>query len=394
MKTKSLLLAAALAVPAAARAQTPPSVPRVAGSVETSILELDAVVTDKAGRPVSGLKAADFEVKIGGKPVAIENFYERRSLPADAAAPAAPAVPDVPLASAAPSAPAPRPPRHVVLFVDRLFLWEKWKADATFDALRDVLRRTVVEPGDDAMIVTWDRGVGAVVPFTGDLGAVERVLEKERERSRRPLPEETTIRELVDEATWFATMPQGARSSGVEVSQHAAQAEAYAVMRAKVAALKAVCSAIGGLPGRKILVHASHRFSRVAGLEFSGGALDAQEFNAMAMVESVAETANANGVTMYTIFPEGWNEDGPRVQADAARSPSRRRLARPSSASRTSASRTRRRRSRPWPRRRAGRSPSAGARRPPSRSGSSRTSTRRTRSASRRPAARSARPSP
>ncbi len=35
-------------------------------------------MTDKDGRPVSGLKAADFEVRIGGRPGAIENFYERR----------------------------------------------------------------------------------------------------------------------------------------------------------------------------------------------------------------------------------------------------------------------------------------------------------------------------
>ena len=37
----------------------------------------------------------------------------------------------------------------------------------------------------------------------------------------------------------------------------------------------------------------------------------------MAMVESVAAAANANGVTMYTVFPEGWNEDGtPVISAD------------------------------------------------------------------------------
>ena len=319
MKTKTRLLALVLLLPAAGRAQKPPEPPRVAGAVETSILELDAVVTDKAGRPVSGLKASDFNVKIGGKSVPIENFYERKTLPAGAPEPTgvAPTGPDAPLASA--PAQTQRPPRHLVLFLDRLFLWEKWKSDATFDALRDVLHRMVAEPGDDAMIVTWDRAVGAVVPFTSDLASLDRLLEKERMRSRQPLREETAIRVLVDEAAWFATNPVSS-GSGVEVSQRAAQAEAYAAMRAKSAALKAVCAAIGGLPGQKILVHASHRFSRVAGLEFSAGGLEAQEFNAMAIVESVAEAANANGVTMYTFFPEGWNEDGTPVGAENKRS--------------------------------------------------------------------------
>jgi VWFA-related protein len=319
MKTKETLLLLAVLLPGALSAEEKPAPPRVTGAVETSILELDAVVTDKEGRPVPGLKASDFEVKVGGKPVVIENFYERRTLTPGAEAPApanadAPGNPPAPRASAA--APAPRPPHHLVLFVDRLYLWDKWKSDAAFDALNDVLHRVVSGPGDDAMVVTWDRAVGAVVPFTQDLAPVERVLAGEREKSRRPPLEETTVRQLIDEAAWFATNP--APSSGVDVSQRAAQAEAYATMRAKTAALKAVCAAIGGLPGRKILLHVSHRFSRVAGLEFSGNTLDAQEFNATAMVESVAEAANANGVTMYTFFPEGWNEDGFAGRADVS----------------------------------------------------------------------------
>jgi len=319
MNTKTALLSLALLGTAVATAQDRTAPPRVAGAVETSILELDAVVTDKDGRPVSGLKALDFDVKIGGKRVLIENFYERRTLPAGAGESGAPEPGEPAAPPAAAAAGTRRPPRHLVLFLDRLYLWDKWKSDAAFDAFRDVLHRMVAEPGDDAMIVTWDRAVGAVVPFTSDLAPLDRLLEKERTRSRQPLPEETTIRLLVDEAEWFATNPVPS-ASGVEVSQRAAQAEAYATMRAKAAALKAVCAAIGGLPGRKVLVHASHRFSRVAGLEFSAGGLDAHEFNAMAMVESVAEAANANGVTMYTFFPEGWNEDGTPVRADNKRS--------------------------------------------------------------------------
>ena len=192
MKTKTALVALALLLPVAGLAQKPPEPPRVAGAVETSILELDAVVTDKEGRPVSGLKASDFEVKIGGKRVPIENFYERRTLSPGAAEAGAPepGEPTAPPAAAAATAAAEvrRPPQHLVLFLDRLYLWDKWKSDAAFDALRDVLRRMVVEPGDDAMIVTWDRAIGAVVPFTSDLAALERVLEKERIRSRQPLP--------------------------------------------------------------------------------------------------------------------------------------------------------------------------------------------------------------
>ncbi len=322
MTSMRALFAAALAASAALRAQAPPEVPRVSGAVETSILELDVIVTGRDGTPVSGLRPADFAVRIGGRPAAIANFYERRPDTPRAAAPADPAAP-----AAAPEAPPPpRPPRHVVLFVDRLHLIEAWKAEATFGALRSILRQSVVAPDDDAMIVTWNRAVGTVVPFTRDLAAIERVLAREEELCRRPLETDTDLRRLEDEAAWFRSLPKTSVSSGVEVSQRAAAAEALAQMRSKANALKAVFSTLGGLPGRKIVVHASHRFSDIAGLEFNligpvqygDISPQAREFNAHGIVESVAEAANANGVTLYTIFPPGWPDAAQVVSAAAA----------------------------------------------------------------------------
>ena len=323
---EATLLSSLLSFPGVLLAQAPAAVPHVAGSVETSILELEVVVTDRDGRRVTGLQAADFEVRIGGKATAIASFFERRPTPV-AAPPGAEAAVPAAAPDAAPTAPAAsRPPRHVVLFVDRLQLIEKWKADATFDGLRAVLRQTVVAPGDDAMIVTWNRSVGSVVPFTSDVAAIERVLAREEKLCRRPLETDSVRRQLEEEAAWFRSLPTSSVSSGVEVSQRAAAAEAYAQMRAKSNALKAVFSTLGGLPGRKIVVHASHRFSDLAGLEFflTGPVMygsipgDAREFNAHGIVESVAEAANANGVTLYTMFPPGWPDEAAVVRADAS----------------------------------------------------------------------------
>jgi hypothetical protein len=86
-----LLLAAVLVPGRGTVAQVPAEVPRISGSVETSVLEIDVVVTDKDGKPVSGLGPADFEVRIGKQPVEITNFYERK--PAPGPLPAAGAVP-------------------------------------------------------------------------------------------------------------------------------------------------------------------------------------------------------------------------------------------------------------------------------------------------------------
>lgn len=315
------LFLAVLVAGRGAVAQIPADAPRVSGSVETSVLELDVVVTDKDGKPVIGLGPSDFEVRIGKKPVEITNFYERKPGPPLAA------VPGGELTAGALPAPAEavRPPRHVVLFVDRLQLLDKWKAEATFDALRLLLRRVVVAPGDDAMIVTWNRSVETVIPFTSDLAPIERALAREEALCRRPSETDAGLRQLGDEAAWFRALPKESVSGGVDVSRRAGAAGAYAQMRAKANALKAVFATLGGLPGRKIVVHASYRFSEIAGLEYmlagqdpyGEGALDRAEFNAYGIVESVAAAANANGVTLYTLFPSGWPDDAQVLHADA-----------------------------------------------------------------------------
>ena len=324
----AFLLLAALVPGRDTVAQVPPEVPRISGSVETSVLEIDVVVTDKDGKPVSGLGSADFEVRIGKHPVEITNFYERKPapgpLPAGGPVPATGNPPEKELAPApAPVVAADRPLRHLIFFLDRLELPEKWKNEGTFGPLKTLLRKTL-GPGDDAMIVTWERSVRSVLPFTSDLAALERVLDQQQVLSRRLSGEASAIDQLSDEAAWLKSLPPGASSGGIEMSQRTLAAEAYAEMRAKASALKALVATLGGLQGRKILVFTSHRFSEMAGFEFfldqramfGNPPIEAREFDARALIESVATAANANGVTLYPVYPAGWPDSaGPGISA-------------------------------------------------------------------------------
>ena len=45
-------------------------------SIEVHVINVDVVVTDRAGNPVHGLKREDFEVFENGKPQKITNYYE------------------------------------------------------------------------------------------------------------------------------------------------------------------------------------------------------------------------------------------------------------------------------------------------------------------------------
>jgi VWFA-related protein len=66
------VLAALLAAPVTAQRQEPPPTPTFRAGVE--LVQIDAVVTDRAGNPVSGLTADDFELREQGKPRDIAAF--------------------------------------------------------------------------------------------------------------------------------------------------------------------------------------------------------------------------------------------------------------------------------------------------------------------------------
>ncbi len=67
------LLAHLLALPAGAEQSPWPTIFR--GSAEVNVINIEVVVTDADGRPVSGLGRDDFELLENGDPVEISNFY-------------------------------------------------------------------------------------------------------------------------------------------------------------------------------------------------------------------------------------------------------------------------------------------------------------------------------
>ena len=147
---------------------------------------------------------------------------------------------------------------------------------------------------------------------------LDRFLDSEEKKSVMLPQEAIALDQLSRDDAWFKSLGPGVGGDGIGMSQRALAAEAYADMRAKSNALRALISTLGGIEGRKILVFASNRFGRYAGYEYFRASrdgigtpqnADSHEFDARDLVESVADTANANGVTLYPIFPAGWPSD-------------------------------------------------------------------------------------
>jgi VWFA-related protein len=142
-----LLLSSAAAV---ALTQQPP--PQFHEEVEVRVMDLDVVVTDKAGRPVRDLKREDFTVRVGGKIVPID-YFARVEEGAIHAPDLATASPDQILTASRQEDEA-YVPRHFLIYVDVGHMDPNGRRRGS-EALRDLVTR--MGPTDSARIVVFDR---------------------------------------------------------------------------------------------------------------------------------------------------------------------------------------------------------------------------------------------
>jgi VWFA-related protein len=288
-------------------------------SVEVRVVNLDVVVTDKNGNRVSGLTKDDFEVLEDGKRQTITNFYEART-ESPAAIPAAGGV-----NAAAPQAALPPEPRQrrFVFFIDNDSLTPVVRKHF-FTGLRKFID-THLRPGDQTSVISWSRGgLQIAAPLTSDLGV---------------------LRAAID-AVEAAPSPNSTRSSYVRVRQQclrnldlarsgrlnmgAAYADCINVVRQETSvmvndsrllmnAINVAMTIAAGAEGKKVLVLAGASLPQKPGYEMvryanmlfvqmmrsfdAPNAQNSEEDEKLQkeMIERLARSANAHGVTLYTI---------------------------------------------------------------------------------------------
>jgi len=282
-----IALLPALASPATAQQD------RFGEAVDVSVVNVDVYVTDKDGRPVTGLRKDDFELREDGKRVEITNFEALTG-----ASHPAPAEPDVPVSAAEPApAAAPPPasdPLHLVVYVDNVNIQPAHRTRA-LQQIRSYLDGEVA-PGDRVMVVTYDRsGVHVRQPFTDDRSALARALDEatrlsahggEIERDKRTAldamyalqGEAIALYQAGDGGTKNALPVRGSEeagdkqdtgegdpSQGMDVPcslriadpiKGYADAARQDVLRT-IVSLKLFVNSLSGLPGRKVLLHVS-----------------------------------------------------------------------------------------------------------------------------------------
>lgn len=290
--------------------------------LDVNVINVEVYVTDKSGATVKGLTAADFEVLEDDKPQKISQFYaveNRRStrLPGTPGA----ILPDV--ENSEPGSPTPggsagggvapsveKQALRLVVYFDNLFLRPQNRNKVVRQVHRFV-NRVVVGPEDQVMLATFDKSLHIRQPFTNDLDSFQEQLHKIETVAGFGQRRATEIRDIIRR---------------IERSENALDAESHVDFYAKsrhfdvgqsIKGLREVISSLAGLPGRKALLYVSDGLPMKAGEELFhlldlkypnnpfGGQLKASRYSSRSRFRELTASANANGVTLYTLEATG-----------------------------------------------------------------------------------------
>ena len=334
---KLLVLAAALIL---GQAQIP-----YIETLDVTIHNIDVVVTDKSGKPVTGLRQEDFELLEDGKRKAITNFSAYTEEPPAAASTAPAAFP----ASGERVIP-PEAARKIIFYVDEMALTDdsKKKLMAQLDAM--VVQ--TMRPGDEAVVVRPTQEDRLGTGYTQDREAVRSWLDLAiRHQDWRSAP-------LQMEKVQFET---DMKVAGPAVSRRQLARRWADMVRRRVKQrmgnLKSAVVAASALQGRKVMIVVTDSLPSEPGREAfrlyndtlayspndqTGMAikgnpatdpknmwpergnpnLEYDWYDFVPMVKDIARTAASGGITIYALQPEvhlgssapGGGVDGPPLQ--------------------------------------------------------------------------------
>jgi VWFA-related protein len=317
--TSVFLIAALTAGPLAAQQTPPPEMPKLTVNIDVRVIGVDVVVTDKKGNPVTGLTKDNFQIFENGIEKPISNFSEVEAKQAKpvVAAPSAPATP-----------PAPKEPinehltRRIIFYIDNLSL-APFNRNRVFKQMKDFVR-DVMRPGDEAMVATYNRSLKVRVPFTRDIVQIQQTLDAISGESGLGIAANSESKDVmgrINDAQTYDEAVADARSYADSVAHD---------LRQSVESINGLLTTLAGVDGKKILVLTTEGFQMQPGREAftlidevakdkgwqSSSMLEGMSYNSGSQIESIAKTANANGITLYAIHAGGLAAGNEGMSAD------------------------------------------------------------------------------
>jgi len=264
--------------------QIPPSPPVI--RINVNLVQVDAVVTDSKGKPVTDLKIDDFEILQDGKPQVITNF-SFVDVKSAAAAPARGAIPQRGRGLPTPAAPQRglRPQqirRTIAIVVDDLGI--------SFDSMSRIqssLKKWVeneMQPGDLVAVIRTSAGMGSLQQFTSDKRVLRGAVDLVRYHVGR-----------VGSAS-FAPLTAVPEPGSIDTTAFDRElSRSYSI--GSTGAIQYVVQGLRDLPGRKSLI----LFSESMALASGGG----RDQEAEERMRRLSDAANRSSVVIYGIDPRG-----------------------------------------------------------------------------------------
>lgn len=325
---------AALVLAAAALGAQEPGPPSSSFEEELSIevVNVEVYVTDRKGRPVTGLTREDFRLLEDGDPVEIAYFS---AFEGDARAASAPGAP--PEAEGEPAAEAAaREPRHLLIYLDDANLGRAGRKRVVAD-LREMVA-TGRDGADRLMLVVHDGGLQIVQPFTEDRQAVLAALDGLADRATGGIFRTTerdgvfrAIREIYQGYEASNQCPDPCDCGWDEMEAVARQYADVVVghVGGAVGALSQISSALSGVTGRKFVLYVADGLEQRPGIDlfhYVGDLCPRHEhqltrnylaYDQASLFGRLTAHANANGVTFYTLEALGLQTDASVTEMDA-----------------------------------------------------------------------------
>jgi len=303
-------IAVSVAAALSLAAQAPPP---LVESIEVNVVNVDVVVTDKSGKRITGLTSDDFEIFDRGKRRAITNFSEFGAPPSSAA--------DAAASRAA--APAPMRRRNTVIFFIDSTSVDPRRRHAVFEQMR-TFAGAALQPGDRAMVATWNQRLRITQPFIDSAEEIQRTLAEAGDDAagfgivnNRRRTQQLIEGEL--DAGIRGVIPMGAAYANACMHAEAYAEEMFAHSRNLTIGVSRVLDTFAAPEDKKILVYVGDYLPQNAGAEMwqlvedlFATRLDLRRevhrrraAPIATWLASLVRSANASGVTTYMISGGG-----------------------------------------------------------------------------------------
>ncbi len=296
--------------------------------IAVKVVNVEVFVRDKDGNPVTGLTIDDFEITEDKRPVTVTNFYEVKEgarVGVDRREPTddplrRPGVSSLPDLRRAEMDSVPADERlNLIIYVDH-FNIRPFNRNRVFRYIREFLRERV-DRSDRVMLVSYNRSVKIERGFTSDPQLISNALYDMEKHTGARVQNDSERRDLLMDLEKSAE--NAMIGSGIYPRIRVYAESVYNDLQFTLDGLKEMVGLLGGLPGRKAFLYVSdglpmrpaeemfhaideqQRGSGEAVIGASNAVMDSFQYDASRRFMDLTRTANANGVTFYTLDAAG-----------------------------------------------------------------------------------------